>query len=461
MINPNTEEAYDLLHRGTLALARAEQQGIRVDLEYIEKKQVFLTLKIEHLEKKFKLTKFYVHWVHSTKGKVNINSNNQLAHFLYGIKKIKPEKLTVTGQGSTDDEALQMLNLEELNILLEMRKLRKIRDTYLVAFSREQVNGYIHPFFNLHIVKTYRSSSDKPNFQNIPKRDEEAMNIVRQALYPRPGHQLIEVDFSGMEVRINCCYNKDSNLIHYMTNKSADMHADMAKEIFLLDPFDKKIPEHYVLRQAAKNGFVFPEFYGDYFGNCSVNMANGWGKLPRGIWSPGQGIPLNGSYLSDHLISKGINSLAAFTLHLKRIEHDFWYKKFPDYSTWKERWWSVYQKYGYIDLLTGFRCSGVMTKNEVINTPAQGTAFHCLLWSFNQLDEIMIQENWDTRLIGQIHDSIILDVNPTERDHVIEVVKKVTTEDLPAHWKWINVPMEIDIDICKVDGSWIEKSSIN
>jgi len=454
--HPRSNDAYKLMHDGTLALTRAEQQGIRVDMEYIKKKQAYLTAKIEHLEKKFKLSKFYAHWAHSIKGRVNINSNNQLAHFLYDIKKITPEKFTVTGKGSTDDEALQMLNIDELNLLLEMRKLRKVRDTYLVAFEREQVNGYIHPFFNLHIVRTYRSSSDRPNFQNIPKRDEEAMNIVRQALYARPGHQLVEVDFSGMEVRINCCYNKDPNLIHYMTNKSADMHADMAAQIFMLDPFDKKLPDHYVLRQATKNGFVFPQFYGDYYKNCAVNMACSWGKLPHGNWSPGQGIPLNGGTLSDHFISKGIKSLDSFIKHVKAIEREFWDNKFADYADWKDRWWAVYQKYGYIDLLTGFRCSGVMARNEAINTPAQGTAFHCLLWCFIELDRLMIKEGWDTRLIGQIHDSIILDVNPAEFDYVMETVKRVTMHDLPEHWKWINVPMEIDIDVFEVDGSWVK-----
>ncbi len=97
-----------------------------------------------------------------------------------------------------------------------------------------------------------------------------------------------------------------------------------------------------------------------------------------------------------------------------------------------------------------------MARNEAINTPAQGTAFHCLLWCFIELDRLMIKEGWDTRLIGQIHDSIILDVNPAEFDYVMETVKRVTMHDLPEHWKWINVPMEIDIDVFEVDGSWVK-----
>jgi len=460
-INPRTYEAYQLFHDGILALAHAEQAGIRVDLEYIEGKKTHLTRKIDRLEKQFMETKFFLHWQHSVKGKININSNAQLAHFLYDVKKIKVEKETASGQGSTDDEALQAMNIPELNSLLEMRKLKKVRDTYLDAFAREQINGYIHPFFNLHLVRTYRSSSDSPNFQNIPKRDEESMQIVRKAIYPRPGHQLVEIDYSGIEVKIAACYHKDPTMLHYINDPKSDMHGDMAKQIFMISNFDKKNPDHYTLRQAAKNGFVFPEFYGDYYGNCAINMACRWGQLPQGKWTGNQGIPLNGKTLSDHLIAKGITSLDSFSNHLKKIEGDFWGKRFADYAKWKELWWKLYQKYGYIDLLTGFRCYGQMGKNDTSNYPVQGAAFHCLLWSFIQIDKIIRDKGLDSRLIGQIHDSMILDVNPLELAQIREIAHKVTCQDLPEAWKWIIVPLEVEMEISPVDASWAEKNKMN
>lgn len=256
-IHPKAKQAYTLMHEGILALARAEQQGFRVDLDYINRKREFLTKKIERLESRVKDSDFYRHWQHTKKGKVNIYSNQQLSYFLYKVKKLQTDKTTESGQGATDEEALKQLNIPELNDILQIRKLKKVRDTYLEAFAREQVDGYIHPFFNLHLVKTYRSSSDSPNFQNIPKRDEESMQIVRQALYPRPGHQLFELDFSGLEVRIAACYHKDTTMLKYLTNTASDMHADMGKQLFLLDNFKKGDPYHAVLRQAAKNGFVF------------------------------------------------------------------------------------------------------------------------------------------------------------------------------------------------------------
>lgn len=453
-----------LLHDGILALARAEQQGIRVDVDYVEKKKAHLTRKIERLEERFKATKFYRHWAHSMKKEPNIHSNAQLATYLYKIKKIKIEKETASGQGATDDEALRQMDIPELHDLLTIRKLKKVRDTYLETFSREQVDGYIHPSFNLHLVQTFRSSSDRPNFQNIPKRDEESMQLCRKALYPRPGHQLLEVDYSGLEVRIAACYHKDPMMLKYIKDPTTDMHADMAEQLFIIPKIDKKNPYHNTLRQAAKNGFVFPEFYGDYYGNCAPNLACSWGKLPQhGKWMAGQGIPLDeGPFtLADHFRAKGITSLGMYTDHVKKIEADFWGRRFEEYAAWKERWWKVYQKYGYITLLTGFTCSGVMGKNNVINYPVQGAAFHCLLWSFIRIDEVLRAEKLDTKLIGQIHDSILLDVHPDELEFVCEIVHRVTCFELPEFWKWIIVPLDIDMEICEVDTSWADKKKFD
>ncbi len=456
-MKPTRLDAYYLLHEGIQAFARAEAQGMRIDLEYCLHKKNHLTRKIEWLRKKLMQTKFYKHWAHVMKNP-NIDSNFQLAKFLYDIKKIKPPKLTSSGRGATDEEALSELDIPEVKLILEMRKLKKIRDTYLDAFIREQTDGFVHPFFNLHTVRTYRSSSDHPNFQNIPKRDKEAMRICRKAILPRKGHQLLEVDYSGVEVRVSQCYHKDRNMQKYIEDPSTDMHGDMAAQIFLINDFNRSIPEHKYLRNAAKNGFVFPQFYGDYYKNCAENLACKWGHLPKGKWKTGQGVPMpNNSYLSDHLISHGIKSYMEFEEHIKRVEADFWGWRFKEYNLWKEKSWEAYQRKGYIDLLTGFRVSGVMRRNEALNFPIQGSAFHCLLWSFIELDKRMRKEKWDTRLVGQIHDAILFDVHPKELDYVVPIIEKVMTQEIRKAWDWIIVPLEVEMDICDVDAPWSEK----
>lgn len=463
-LNPNSYEAYRLFHDGTLALARAERQGIRIDVPYIVNKKQHLARKIVRLEEQFKDTTFYKEWQQSVKGKVNINSHLQLSNFIYNTKGFLKPKTTKNGSGATDEDTLKQLNIPELDILLQISKLKKVKDTYLDAFLREQVDGYMHPFFNLHTVVTYRSSSDSPNFQNIPIRDEEMGPICRKALYPRPGHQLVELDFKGIEVAIAACYHKDPTMIKYISDPTSDMHGDMASQIFKINPFDKNIPVNKTLRKAAKNGFVFPQFYGDYYKKCAINMACEWGKLPQGKWKPGQGIdmigwepPLHNYHLADHMINQKIKSLDDFTTHIQDIEEDFWNNRFPVYKQWKEDHYEEYQEKGYFDTKTGFRCSGFMEKNQVANYPVQGAAFHCLLWTFTQLDAIMVKENWDTRLIGQIHDSIILDVKPSQLEYVIKTAKHIAEVLLPEHWKWINVPLSIEVDVCGVDKPWADK----
>jgi DNA polymerase I-like protein with 3'-5' exonuclease and polymerase domains len=100
-----------------------------------------------------------------------------------------------------------------------------------------------------------------------------------------------------------------------------------------------------------------------------------------------------------------------------------------------------------------------MKKNDATNYPIQGSAFHCLLWSFIELDRIQREEKWDSRLIGQIHDAIVLDIEPSEMEHVMKTVKRVTCVDLPRKWPWIIVPLDVEAEVCEVDRPWNTKKA--
>ncbi len=448
--------AYHLVHDGILALSRAEQQGMRVDVTYCDKMNRQLTKRIERLEKQFQASRLWRRWRRVYGEKTKLSSNHQLAQLLYKVMKLAPPKTTATGQGATDEEALLALGISELQLLVQARKLSKVRDTYLEAFVREQHGGWIHPFFNLHTVRTYRSSSDSPNLQNVPKRDAEAMNICRRALLPRPGHQFVEIDFASLEVHIAALYCQDATLIAYLKDSSSDMHADMAKQLFLLDDLDRKLPAHAVLRQAAKNGFVFPQFYGDYYKNNAVTLAD-WVKLPQDSWAPGTGLELpDGSYLSDHMRARGIHSFTAFVDHVQCVEDDFWNNRFKQYRDWRMQQVARYRAKGFLTMLTGFVCSGELAKNEILNYPIQGTAFHCLLQTFINMDRYIQQERMQSRLVGQIHDSILIDAHPQEVDLLVKEARRIVKVDLPTQWKWITVPLEVDVDRYAIDGPWVK-----
>lgn len=452
----NISDAYSLFHEGALALARAERNGIRVDVEYCLKKKNHLERKIKYYENKIKETPLYQRWHRIYKAKTNIYSNPQLARILYQDMKITPLKVTDKGKGATDEEALRGLGIPGIDYILNIRKLTKVKTTYLEGFLDNQVDGFIHPSFHLHTVRTYRSSSSDPNFQNIPKRDKEAMKICRRAILPRPGHMLIEADFSALEVNISECYHKDPVMMEYLLDKNSDMHLDMAKKIFMKDDLIKNDPYHKVLRQAAKNGFIFPQFYGDYYANNADSICT-WIKLPtQGKWKKGTGILLEeGVHISDHFIAKGIDSFDKFLKHMEGIEDFFWNKRFKKYGEWRKRAIQDYRRTGIIQTYTGFSCTGVMRKNEIFNYPIQGSAFHCLLFTFIELDKIARKRKWRSKLVGQIHDSILIDADPAELDEVKKALQYIVQKKLRQAWKWIIVPLEIDVDEYEVDAPWI------
>jgi DNA polymerase-1 len=438
---------------------------MRIDTKYVKRKQKQTDRKVARLEKELMRTDFMQDWKRLYSAKFNYNSNDQLKYMLFEHKGLEPVKKTAKGHGSVDEESLKQLDLPETNLILRIRKLKKLRSTYLDNFLSQQVNGFMHPFFGLTAAKTFRGNSNEPNFQNIPKRDKEAMKLTRTAIYPREGNQLIEFDFSKLEVSIAACYHKDPVMMKYLTSDHNDMHGDIAAQIFMIADFDKS--KYSLLRSAAKNGFVFPQFYGDWFmGNAEALRQ--WVNLPTGKWKKSYGIGAdlpNGKTIAEHLINNGIkefgtfnrNRSTGFIEHLRQIEDDFWNNRFKAYQQWKQRWVKKYQKRGWFQMHTGFVCRGEMRKNEVINYPVQGAAFHCLLWTLIMMDRYLQENGMHSRVIGQIHDAIVMDIDPDEREQVARKMKEIAEKQLPAAWDWIITPLQIEAEICPVDGSWAEK----
>lgn len=108
---------------------------------------------------------------------------------------------------------------------------------------------------------------------------------------------------------------------------------------------------------------------------------------------------------------------------------------------------------------TGFKVSGVLAKNQVINYPVQGSAFHCLLWSLIQMVKRL--KDWRSKVIGEIHDSMLLDVHPDEISDVIALAQQICTVDLLKTWSWITVPLRIEIASSQIDGHWAEMKAIS
>lgn len=440
---PNLMTAYDLFHKGTLALADMERNGFLIDKKYyLKKSKELANEQFERLEK-IKKDPLFRPWLKKYRSLFNLNSPDQLRWFLYEELGLKPLKESSKGSASTDAEALEKLNMPELNSLIRIRKIDKIRNTYIKNFIIESVDNVIHPNYNLHIPATYRSSSSAPNFQNIPIRNPEIGPVIRGGIIPRPGCQIVEVDYGAIEVAISAVYHKDPNMIKYIEDESTDMHRDTCKDIFMLN--DAQWTKD--IRGIAKNKFVFPQFYGDYYASCALALWEFTEHLKTK-----EDIPVH-----QHLRKKGIRNYKMFEDHVKKAEDIFWNERFPVYNDWRKRQFRLYKQKGYLTTKLGFKFSTIMDWKQCSNYPIQGTAFHCLLWSVIQVNEFIKRKGLKSFLMGQIHDSMILNVYPEEREYLLKYIRWVSTIKIREVFKWINVPLKVEAEITGVDEPWSMK----
>ena len=469
---PYSPKAYRLLHEGVIALAQVEANGVRIDTEYLDDTIQMMERRIKRLTKKLQESDVMQVWKKEYKDKTNINSNEQLGTILFDVMGFECPAWTDKGKFQTNEKALSTIDNPFVKDYIRIKKYQKVLGTYLLGIRREVVNGFLHPSFNLHLVRSYRSSAQNPNFQNIPIRDPKVSKIIRPAFIARPGCRIAEVDYSGLEVSIAACYHHDPTMQEYLEDSTKDMHRDMAMECYMLPldeltPSDKKDKDEVKraknIRYCGKSNFVFPSFYGSWYPD-----------LARNLWEHITIMDLhtrNGDSLIDHLRSKGIRELGdldtnekprigTFERHIQQVENAFWKRRFPVYDKWRDDQVTLYKKQGWMKSKTGFIYQGEMQRNKIINYPVQGSAFHCLLWSLIRLQKEIKRRGMKALVIGQIHDSIVSDVPDEELDDFLQMVKQITCVDLKDAWDWITVPIEIEAEVTPVDGNWHEKQEV-
>ena len=375
----------------------------------------------------------------------DFNKDDQVRYLMFDVLGYPRVKETAGGSDAIDKEVLGVIGTSLAEGILHYRRLQKVKSTYIGQFLREVVDGRINPFFELHVARSGRSSSERPNFQNIPNRTEESARSSRSGVFPLPGHKLVEIDYGSQEVRVLAITSQDPVLMNYVSDPSKDMHRDQAMDIFSL-------PQGEItkdLRFHGKNGFVFAEFYGSWYKSCAKSLYDACWSLKT----------KSGVLISDHMANCGIKNYGDFENHIRDVEERFW-KKFAVTREWQMNQVAFHEENGYVENLFGFRRRGVLSRNEIFNTPIQGSGTHFLLWSLIQINKARKEERWKSVLLGQIHDCIILSVSPEEEKHVIHTCHRVITQDIREAFPWVSVPLEVEVEVTEVDGSWYTKKSV-
>lgn len=419
-------EGLYLFQEGVKSLVDCQLNGFRVNGLELEKSKKFLSGKMEHYLNEIKNSKELKLW--DKEEEFNHTSAPDLSYLFYDKLKLAVTKETKTGKPSTDKDVLSKFDSSLAKNILEYKKWKKGHD-YVLGYEREVVNGKIHPFTNLARTQTYRSSANDINYQNQEKHNKVMREITRKLIIPENRNYIFEYDYKANEVAASCCYHKDPLLMQYVIDRF-DFHSIYAKKIFIRDELENNE------RFLGKNLFVFAQFYGDWYGAIAENLWQDMGEESK-----------------QHLYNQGIKTLDDLTEHIRIIEEVMW-NDFHVYKEWKDKFYFDFLKKGYCESLTGFRFYEPLTKNQVVNAPIQGTAFHWTLWTLIQL-----YKNWKfpkSILTGEIHDSILGNGHPDDEKEIDYMVWDFGTQKIREHWDWINVPMFIEKSKGEIDGNWNE-----
>ena len=370
----------------------------------------------------------------------SLTSNRDLARLVYDHLK------TPSDSRSVDKEHLEAVDAPFVEHLLEARKLDKMKSTYFSQYRKEAVGGMIRGTLGLTKASSFRGNHSAPNLGNVPKRDKRAQKIVRTAFVAPAGYRIIESDYKAIEVAVGACYHKDRNMIRYVTDPNTNMHSDMGCRVFFRERewFDAGSPLSKVERQAAKNGFVFPSFYGSNFENTHLGI---WKQITEET--------------KEHLRGNGIRNRADFKQHIEDMDRVLWKEMFPDYYQWKRDIYRSYQHLGCVELYTGFRCRGPLSYTEATNLQIQGTAFHCLLWTKTKVSPLIEGLSGRSRVVLDIHDALVSYIHQDEVEEARTIIREWGETRIREQFPWLIVPLTIEFEGSEVGGSWAKMSGMH
>lgn len=427
------------------AFSIMEDNGVLLDKALMQKFSEEIATKIVDAETRFKATGVYSEWERQFGQKTNLGSDDQLRKLLFGKMKFKPTTYTERGLPAVDEDSLTDVPLDGLGPLIELRKLNKIVGTYYAQFNREATDkSRVHCVMTLNSTRTFRSSCTNPNLQNISNRDKDAARYIRSLLLPdEKGWCICEADLKGCEVSGTACHTKDRNLIAYVSDSSLDMHRDVGTVICHCDKdmISKEI-------RGILKMYTFGSFYGSY-----------WKKTAPLLWKQftiHQPSFTDGTPIFDYFASHNIPDLERFTSIVQDADNYFWNEQFPEFKAWKEAQWDLYLSQGYVDMFTGFRRVGPLSRNQAINTPIQGDSGHINMWLCQYVLAQIKRTGIRARLFMQIHDSVLAVVH---HDDLAQYCKfyKTGIELLRKRWEWMIVPFPVEFEVAPPGMSWFDK----
>jgi DNA polymerase-1 len=387
-------------------LAKMEKRGVAVDESYLKILGDKFKVQIADLETRiFELSE----------GDFNLNSPKQLGVVLFETLGLPVIKKTKTGY-STNAEVLDKLGDAHpiIPLILEYRKLTKLNSTYVEGLTTATYKGRIHSHFTQTIASTGRLSSIEPNIQNIPVKTKEGREL-RRVFVASEGMQLVDADYSQIELRVLAHISGDENLIRAY-NEKLDIHTQTAAEVFHLEQ-NEVTPLMRSRAKAVNFGIVYG--ISDYGLARDLKISNKEAK----------------AYIEGYL-----EHYPGVAKYMKDVVEEGKGKGYVETLFNRKRWLP--------DLNAKNHMLRSFAERTAMNTPIQGTAADIIKIAMIRVDQVLEKENLKTQMILQVHDELILDAPANEVERVTALLKEAMEEAVS-----LSIPMDVDL---KVGGNWYE-----
>ena len=384
-----------------VVLAALETRGIAVDIG-----------KLEELQSEFgDQIRDAAQAAYAVIGKeINLGSPKQLQVMLFDELEMPKTKKTKTGY-TTDADALQTLFDKTahpfLEHLLAHRDVTRLKVTVDGLLKSTAADGRIHTTFNQTIAATGRLSSTDPNLQNIPVRTEAGRRI-RDAFCVGDGYpELMTADYSQIEMRIMAHLSKDSGLIEAFRT-GEDLHSFVGSRAFGV-PIDEVTPE---LRRRVKA--------------MSYGLAYG-------------------------LSAYGLAAQLKISTDEAKEQMDSYFARFGGVRDYLESVVEQARKDGFTSTVLGRRryLPELDSSNRqlreaaeraALNAPIQGSAADIIKVAMIEVDRAITGAGLASRMLLQVHDELLFEVAPGERDALEDLVRAKMGSAYP-----LDVPLEVSV----------------
>ncbi len=384
-----------------LVLAKMEHVGIGVDVDELRALGKRLSDEVQALQAELREV--------AGRDDLNLNSPKQLREVLYDERGLAPGKKTKTGF-STDAVTLEKIKdqwPDFLEPLLRYREVEKLRSTYGEGLLAEvAADGRIHATFNQTVARTGRLSSDQPNLHNIPVRTDEGRQF-RRAFVPAPGTTLLVADYNQIELRCIAHLAQDPGLIGAFTG-GEDIHNTTAARVFAVDPTSVTVEQRSKAKMVS---------YG----------------LAYGMEAYGLGQRLN------------------IPTEEAAVILDAYFVAFPNVKQYMDSTVIEARERGYTETLFGRRrpIPELMNSNfrvrqagerQAMNAGIQGLAADIFKVALVHIDEALVAGEYDSRVVLQVHDEVIVEVPDDEHDAIGALVVGAMHDAAD-----LDVPLEVNV----------------